>query len=113
MAGDVATFDDAREIGAQLPDVKATADRLGVALKIGREILACTAVHKSSEPGSLMVRLGFERRDALVTDNPGAFYLTAHYEPYPVVLVRLSQISRAYLGTLLKQAWEFDRGGNK
>ena len=113
MSHDTATFDDAREIGAQLPDVKATADRLGVALKIGREILACTAIHKSAEPDSLMVRLGFERRAALAAENPTAFYLTAHYEPYPVVLVRLSQVSRAYLGALLKEAWEFDQGENK
>jgi len=112
MARDTATFDDAREIGARLPDVRATADRLGVALKIGREILACTAIHKSAEPGSLMVRLGFERRDALVAEDPSAFYLTPHYEPYPVVLVRLTQVSRAYLGALLKTAWEFDRGEN-
>ncbi len=109
---ETASFDDARELGAQLPDVKTTADRLGVALKIGREILACTAIHKSAEPDSLMVRLGFERRDALVAEKPNAFYLTAHYEPYPVVLVRLSQVSRAYLGALLKEAWELDRGEN-
>jgi hypothetical protein len=107
---DAATFDAAREIGAQLPGVKATADRLGVALKIGPEILACTAIHKSAEPDSLMIRLGFERRDALVAENPDAFYLTGHYDSYPVVLVRLRRIDRAYLATLLREAWEFDRG---
>jgi len=112
LAREAATFDDAQEIGAQLPGVRATADRLGVALKIGREMLACTAIHKSAEPGSLMVRLGFARRDALLAENPAAFYLTPHYEPYPVVLVRLSHIGRAYLGALLKEAWEFDRGEN-
>lgn len=111
-AHDGATFEDAREIGTQLPDVRATADRLGVALKIGREILACTAIHKSAEPDSLMIRLGFERRDALLAENPDAFYLTAHYEPYPVVLVRLSQVGRAYLEALLKDAWRFDRAEN-
>ena len=105
-----ATFEDAREIGARMPDVRATADRLGVALKIGREILACTAIHKSAEPGSLMVRLGFERRDALVAENPSAFYVTPHYQPYPVVLVRLSQVTPGYLGVLLHEAWEFERG---
>ena len=110
---DASTFDDAREIGAQLPNVKATADKLGVALKIGTEILACTAIHKSAEPNSLMVRLGFERRDALVAENPNAFYLTAHYEPYPVVLVRLAQVGRSYLSALLMEAWEFDRGENR
>jgi hypothetical protein len=110
MSSTTATFDDTREIGTQLPDVKATADRRGVALRIGREILACTAIHKSAEPESLMVRLGFERRNALLAENPNAFYLTAHYEPYPVVLVRLSQVNRTYLGVLLNEAREFHRG---
>ena len=109
MRRDAATFEDAREIGAQLPGVKASADRMGVALKVGREILACTAIHKSAEQNTLMVRLGVERRDALVAENPAAFYLTSHYQPYPVVLVRLPQVSRAYLDELLKEAWEFDR----
>jgi len=113
MTGDTASFEDVREIGAQLPQVKATADKLGVALKIGREILACTAIHKSAEPNSLMIRLGFERREALVSDNPETFYLTAHYESYPVVLVRLPEVSRANLHELLKEAWEFDRHQSK
>jgi hypothetical protein len=110
ISQDAATFDDAREIGAQLPDVKVTSDRMGVALKIGREILACTAIHKSAEQGTLMVRLGTARRDALMSENPKAFYLTPHYEPYPVVLVRLTQVGRAHLRALLQDAWEFDRG---
>ncbi len=110
ISEDAATFDDVGVIGAQLPDVKATSDRMGVALKIGREILACTAIHKSAEPDSLMVRLGSERRDALLAENPQAFYLTPHYEPYPVVLVRLTRVSRANLSALLQEAWEFDRG---
>lgn len=107
MSRDTVSFDVVREIGAELPDVKATADKLGAALKLRGEILACTAIHKSADPASLMVRLGFERRDALVAENPDAFYLTGHYEPYPVVLVRLSRVGRPYLSALLKEAWEF------
>jgi hypothetical protein len=29
--------------------------------------LACEAIHKSAEPNSLMVRIGLERRDALLS----------------------------------------------
>lgn len=107
---DAVTFDDARAIGAELPGVTATTDELGTALKMRGEILACTAIHKSAEPESLMVRVGFERRDALLAESPDAFYLAAHYEPYPVVLVRLARVSRTHLGALLKEAWEFVRG---
>lgn len=108
-AGDRVTFDVARAIGAELPGVAATADQLGVTLKMRGQILGCTAIHKSAEPGSLMLRVGLERRDALLAESPDAFYLTAHYEPYPVVLVRLSRVSRAYLTALMKEAWEFIR----
>jgi len=113
MPRDPVTFDVVRAIGAELPGVKATADRLGTALKLGGQILACTAIHKSAEPDSLMVRVGFEGRGALLAENPAAFYLTAHYEPYPVVLVRLSGIDRAYVRTLLEEAWEFVRSEGK
>jgi len=101
------TLDNVREIGATLPDVAVSAGKLGVALKTKGEILACQAIHRSAEPGSLMVRVGTQRRDALVAEDPEVFYLTSHYEPYPVVLVRLSRIDRAWLGGLLTEALEF------
>ena len=106
---DAERFGIVRDIGSRLPGVKVTADNAGTALKMGRVILACTAIHKSAEPGSLMVRLGFERRNALMAENPDAFYLTGHYEPYPVVLVRLTRVDNAYLDRLLNEAWEFVR----
>ena len=109
MTGETASFEIARVIGAELPDVKASAGKLGMALKLKGQILACEAINKSAEPGSLMVRLGFARRDALVADNPATFYLTRHYRPYPVVVVRLAEITRDDLQALLAEAWEFMR----
>ena len=103
------TFDVARSLGAELPFVAASAGSR-MALKIKGRILACQAVHKSAEPDSLMVCIGPERRDALLAQDPLACYLTRHYEPYPVVLVRLPQVSRAYLRGLLAEAWEFVQG---
>jgi hypothetical protein len=109
ISGDADIFAVVREIGAELPGVKVTRDRAGTALRMAGEIIACTAIHKSAEPGSLMIRLGSERRDALMAENPDVFYLTKHYEPYPAVLVRLSRISGVDLRPLLKEAWEFVR----
>ena len=43
-------FDIVRKIGEELPGVKATTDKLGTALRLGGEILACTAIHKSAGP---------------------------------------------------------------
>jgi hypothetical protein len=107
MSGETSNFEIARTIGAELPDVKVSAGKLGTALKLNGQILACEAINKSADPGSLMIRLGFERRDALMAENPAAFYLTGHYRAYPVVLVRLAEVNRDDLQALLAEALEF------
>ena len=66
-------------------------------------------MHEPADPDSLVVRVGFERRDDLLEQDAGAFYLTGHYEPYPVDLVRLPRISRTYLQAMLKEALDFVR----
>lgn len=109
QAGAAAGFAVVREMAAELAGVRATADGMGTALRIGGEILACTAIHKSAEPDSLMLRVGFDRRDALVAEDPDVFYLTGHYEAYPVVLVRMARIDRGDLHRLLREGWEFAR----
>lgn len=106
ISGATESFDVVRQVGTELSGVKTTTDSLGTALKLKGEILACTAIHKSAEPNSLMLRLGFDRRDALMAENPATFYLSEHYEPYPVVLVRMRQIDHDYLRALLKEGWE-------
>ena len=113
MPDDAVTFDVVRAIGAELPGVAATAGNRGIALKIGGQILACAAIHKSAEPDSLMVRVGLARREVLLAEKPEALYLTAHYQPYPVILVRLTRVDRAYLVAILKEAWEFVRSEGK
>lgn len=100
-------FEIVRSIGTALPDVKDASGRLGVALKYKGRLLACVAIDKSAEPDSLMVSISLKRRDALLAQNPGMYYLTGHYAPYPAILVRLSRIKRSALKDLLTEAWEF------
>lgn len=75
------------------------------ALKVGGKLLACMASHSSAEPGSLVVRIGFEERDALIADDPRTYYVKPHYQDYPSVLVRLALIDREALRDLLRSAW--------
>jgi hypothetical protein len=103
-------FEAVRSIGAALPDVKDASGSRGTALKIKGRLLACEAIHKSAEPGSLMVRISMARREALLAQNADTFYLTDHYDPYPAVLVRLARIERAALVGLLTEAREFVSG---
>ncbi len=63
--------------------------------------MAGLATHRSAEPGTLVVRCDLEGRASLLEDAPETYYLTEHYQPYPVVLVRLSRIDRDALRDLL------------
>jgi hypothetical protein len=100
-----ATFDTVRRIGLALPDVEEGTMYGTPALKLRGKLLACMTSHKSAEPNSLAVRLGFDQRDAMIADDPDTYYLKPHYVGYPVVLVRLSRIGRDALSDLLHAAW--------
>lgn len=101
------SFETVRSIAAELPDVEeGIAWRVPVWRLRGR-ILACTASHKSAEPNTLVVVIGFDQRDAMIEDDPATYYLKPHYENYPSVLVRLSRIDRGALKDLLQAAWRF------
>jgi hypothetical protein len=99
------TFDAVRAIGRTLPDVEESTMYGAPALKVRGKLLACMASHKSAEPNTLVVRLDFEDRDALIADDPQTYYLKPHYQDYPSVLVRLPLIDREALRDLLQSAW--------
>jgi hypothetical protein len=63
--------------------------------------MAGLARHPSAEPDTLVVRVDFEERDLLLEDAPETYYLTDYYRPYPIVLVRLSQVDHDALRDLL------------
>lgn len=53
----------------------------------------------------LVVRSGFEQREALVAADPDRFRVTDHYRNHPYVLVRLSTVPREVLTEVLTEAW--------
>lgn len=106
-------FDTVRELGLALPDVEEGTTYGSPALKVRGKMFACLAVHKSAEPGSLAVRIDFDRRQKLMAADPDVYYVTDHYVNYPAMLVRLSRVRRGALRDLLLQAWHFvSSGGN-
>ena len=42
---------------------------------------------------------------ALIADDPGVYFTTPHFDGYPIVLVRLAEISVAELEELVTDAW--------
>jgi hypothetical protein len=98
----VSDFETVKSIGLGFPDVEATIRYDGAAvLKAGGAFMAGLARHPSAEPDTLVVRVDFEERDLLLEDAPETYYLTDYYRPYPIVLVRLSQVDHDALRDLL------------
>ena len=63
--------------------------------------------HRSAEPGSLAVRVGFDDRAELLAAAPDVYYVTDHYLNYSAVLVRLSRVTPDVLRDLLGMAHKF------
>ena len=101
------TFDAVRRISLVLPGVEESTAYGSPALKVRGKLLACIAIHKSAEPGSLAVSIDFDRRAEMLAADPQVYYLTDHYVDHPVVLVRLSRINLDALRDLLGGAWRF------
>jgi hypothetical protein len=100
------TFETVRTAGLALPDVEATTRYDGSpVLKVGGSFMAGLATHRSAEPGTLVIRIGFEERAWLLDDAPETYYLTDYYRSYPLVLVRLSRIDQDALRDLLSVSW--------
>jgi hypothetical protein len=100
-------FDTVRRIGLELPDVEEATTRGSRALKVHGKLLACIPIHRSAEPGSLMVRVDFHDREHLLAEAPDVYYVTDHYVGYPAVLVRLSRVTTDVLRDLLRMAHRY------
>jgi len=59
------------------------------------------------DPKVLAVRVELEEREALLSVAPEVFFLTPHYEAWPMVLLRLPKIALADLEERLVEAWRF------
>ena len=107
MPGKTLTFTAVRKIALALPGVEESTAYGSPAFKVRGKLLACIPIHRSAEPGSLVVCVDFPDRDALLAEAPATYYVTDHYIPYRSVLVRLSHITPAQLRDLLATAHKF------
>lgn len=98
------TFDDIRKIGLKLRGAEESRYFRMPALKVDGQVFVVCTSHPSAEPNSVSIAVGFEHRAKLIARDPAVFYLKPHYEPYPVVLVRLDRIGRTTLARLLRLA---------
>jgi hypothetical protein len=97
----VPTWEDVRALGLALPGVVEETSYGTPALKVSGTLLA-----RLKEDGeTLALRVGFEERQALVGASPEVFFVTPHYEDYPMALVRLDAVDLGELRELLEGAW--------
>lgn len=113
MAKSKADFGKVRKIGLSFQGVVESTCYGEPALKIGDKMFACMASHRSAEPGSLVARMDFLRRDELLAEAPEVYYLTDHYVGYPCVLARLDKIQPDALRGLLAGALLFIQSEKK
>ena len=107
MPSTTINFDTVRKIGLALPGVEESTTYGSPALKVRGKLLACVPVNRSAEPGSLVVRIGFDDRAELLAAAPDVYYVTDHYLNYTSVLVRLSRVTPDVLRDLLGMAHKF------
>jgi hypothetical protein len=97
----VPTWDDVREFGLALPGVVEETSYGTPALKVNGKLL----VRLKEDAETLALRVDFEERHALVHEQPDVYFVTPHYEDYPMVLVRLPAVDGDELRELLTEAW--------
>jgi hypothetical protein len=97
-------FERVRKAGLRIPGLEVSRAWNGPCLKADKKIAAIMAVHKSVEPGSLAAVVGEDVRDELIAEAPDIYYVTDHYLPWPVVLVRLGRVDDTTLRDLLIMA---------
>ena len=112
MSSHIIDFDTVRRIGLELPGVEDGTAYGFPALKVGGKLMACVPANRSAEPGSIVVRVGFDDRAGLLAEAPDVYYLTDHYVGYNAVLVRLARMNRGVLRDLLGMAYKFVTAGS-
>jgi hypothetical protein len=96
-----ATWATVVDAGQALPGVVESTSYGTPALKVGGKLVA-----RLWEDGeTLVVKVDPDERAALVAHDPATFFVTPHYEAYPMVLVRLPMVDPGELAELVTEAW--------
>jgi hypothetical protein len=112
----VATWNDVARIVGELP---LTAEQSPHDWRVGKKLMAWERPLRKSDREALAARgleppagdiLGVRVSDegvklALVVDEPAVYFTTPHFDGYPAVLVKLSEIEVADLEELITEAW--------
>jgi hypothetical protein len=112
----MATWDDVRRIALGLPGTEEKQTQMGRQWRVKSGMLVWErplrradyqALGESAPEGEILAvwvaDLGV--KEALLSDDPAVFFTTPHFDGYPTVLVRLSEIPVGELEELIIEAW--------
>lgn len=94
-------FETVRREALALPGAEEGTSYGTPAFRVGGRLFV--RLHEDGE--SLVLRMDFDAREALIKADPRAFHLTDHYLGYPMLLLRFARVSRARLRELLAGSW--------
>ena len=89
-------------LALKLPGVELSTSYGTPSIKVKGKVMARL---RSEAEGGLALRCDFIERQMLLQAAPEAFYLTDHYNDYPMILIRLDQVRRDALPDLIERAW--------
>jgi hypothetical protein len=100
-AHELVTFDTVRQFALELPEVVESTSYGTPAFKVRKKLLA-----RLKEDGeTLAIMIEFGDREFRLGSQPDVFYITPHYDGYPMILVRLAKVHPNDLRDLVHGAW--------
>ena len=97
----MADWETVRALAAELLEVEESTSYGTPALKVRGKMFA-----RLREDGeTLVVWTDYIEREALTQGEPETFFITPHYEDYPLVLISLQRVDEAELRELLIESW--------
>ena len=98
----VVTEEDVRQVALSLPGSAERPYNRLPSFRAGGQLFL--RIHEL--PDVFFVRCaGLEERDELLKSEPGKLFITPHYEGYPGILVRLSQVDPGEMTEIVTDAW--------
>lgn len=94
------TFAAVQELALALPEAGQSTSYGTPAFKVRGTLFA-----RLREQDVLVVKVDIDYREALTRSEPDTYFITPHYEKYPYVLVRLTNVEIEDLRELLTDAW--------
>lgn len=93
-------YEAVRRAGLRLPNVEEGTSYGTPALKVRGKLF----VRYRPDLDSIVLKMPFDRREELISEDPETYYITDHYRDYEWVLVRLARLPENALRDLLQGA---------